>query len=161
MQPLRRRSALTPVLIALCGCAAQTNTAAIRAADEAAILAADQRLLAAAGSHDAEAFAAEFAADGELLFPNRPKARGREAIRETVAADFALPGFNVSWEQSKLMVSQAGDLAVSIGSYHLRLSLAEGPIDDRGKYMTVWRKIDGQWRVAADMINTDAPHPGM
>jgi ketosteroid isomerase-like protein len=58
-----------------------------------------------------------------------------------------------------MKIVSRGHLAVSIGSYHLRLSLAEGRIEDRGKYMTVWRKIDGQWRVAADMINTDAQLP--
>lgn len=161
MQPLQRSIAYVSILTASLGCAPQSNPAVDLAAEEAAIEAVDQRLLAAARSRDAETFAAAFAADGELLFPNRPKATGQDAIREMVAADFAIPGFDVSWEQSKLLIAQSGDLAVSTGSYDLTLSPPEGPIEDRGKYMTVWRKVDGEWRIAADMINTDLPMPGM
>lgn len=160
MQPLQRMVALTSVVV-ISGCAAQTSPAVDLALEEQAISEADQRLLAAAQAGDAAAFAAIFAPDGEMLFPNRPRAIGQEAIQAAAAGDFAVPGFRVTWQQSNVMIAQSGDLAVSTGNYQLTLTPPSGRIDDRGKYMTVWRKVDGEWRVAADMINTDVPMPEM
>jgi ketosteroid isomerase-like protein len=34
------------------------------------------------------------------------------------------------------------------------------PVQERGKYLTVWRKqADGNWRVVIDTFNSDAPPP--
>lgn len=161
MYSWQNRLALVSLLVASAGCAAQSNPVVDAAAEAAAIEAVDQQLLAAARSHDAAAFAAVFAPDGLLLFPNRPIVRGQEAIQQAIAPDFAMPGFSVTWEQSDLMLAASGDLAVSNGTYHLTFSLPDGPVEDHGKYMTVWRKVDGEWRVAADMTNTDVPMPDM
>jgi uncharacterized protein (TIGR02246 family) len=159
VQPLRRKIALTVIAVIAMGCAEESNPAVDVDAEKAAIQEIDQRLQAAAQAKDAAAFAALFAPDGELLFPNRPRSVGQQSIQETVAGDFTIPGFNVNWEQSDIMIAQSGDLAVSTGSYNFTISPPEGPVEDRGKYMTVWRKVDGEWRVAADMINTDIPLP--
>lgn len=158
MQPLQRMLTVTSVLV-ISGCAAQTSPAVDLALEEQAITDVDRRLLAAAQAGDAAAFAALFAPDGQLLFPNRPRVTGREAIQAASAEDFAVPGFRVEWQQSDVRIAQSGDLAVSTGSYQLTLTPPSGRIEDRGKYMTVWRKVDGEWRVAADMINTDLPMP--
>ena len=34
------------------------------------------------------------------------------------------------------------------------------PLTDTGKYVVVWRKIDGKWKAAADIFNSDLPASG-
>ena len=76
---------------------------------------------------------------------------GREAITagwEGLAA--ALPG--TSWEPVMVKVSASGDMAYIYG----RASAvdAEGTATPM-KYLEVWVKIDGEWKVAADMFNAN------
>ena len=144
---------------AAAGCAAGSNPAIDLAAEETAIRAIDQQMLAAANARDAAAFSAVFAPDGALLFPNQPAAIGTEAIRAVVQRDFAVPDFAVTWTAEEYRLAASGDLATSRGTYYLSLSTPDGPFEDQGKFLTVWRKVDGAWRVAADMINSDVPLP--
>lgn len=156
---LRSVAAVMLMLIAGTACATDSRRAVDLAAEEQAIREVDRQLLTAAQSGDAADFAALFAPDGQLLFPNKPAAVGRDAIRQDAEENFAVPGFSVSWEPSRYIISEGGDLAASIGTYNLVLTPPQGRIEDRGKYMTLWRKVNGEWLVAADMINTDVPMP--
>ena len=48
-----------------------------------------------------------------------------------------------------------GDTANEVGTYHM---LAEGGVTaDRGKYVVVWKKEDGEWRLHRDIIATSVP----
>jgi len=152
---VRFYAAVSPVA----GCAAEPAPVADPATQEQAIRAVDQQMLTGAQSKDAAAFAAVFAPDGQLLFPNSPAVTGRDAIQAQAARDFATPDFTVSWEASRYIIAESGDLAASIGTYQLSGTSPAGPFQDHGKYMTLWRKVDGQWLAAADMINTDVPLP--
>ena len=51
------------------------------------------------------------------------------------------------------------DLAVETGAYELTLQPKSGPvIQDKGKYLTVWkRQTDGSWRIVRDINNSDLP----
>lgn len=46
----------------------------------------------------------------------------------------------------------AAEMAYEIGTYRLQL---RGPAQDEGKYLVVWKKAEGRWRVAADMFNSN------
>lgn len=158
---MRLRSVVSIFLFsaAAAGCAAGSNPAIDLAAEEAAIRAVDQQMLAAARAGDVAGFTAVFAPDGALLFPNQPAAIGADAIRAIVERDFAIPDFAVTWTAEEYRIAASGDLATSRGTYHLTLTTPDGPYEDHGKFLTSWRKVDGAWRVAADMINTDVPLP--
>ena len=68
-----------------------------------------------------------------------------------------LPGKSLSWEAKKVEVSRSGDLAYLIGAYRLAMKGAQ----DRGKFVEVWKKQpDGQWKVVADIFNSDLPAAG-
>jgi ketosteroid isomerase-like protein len=73
----------------------------------------------------------------------------------------ASPGFAVAWKATKAEVAQSGDLAYLIGTYELSVNDYSGkPVTDRGKYSEVWKKqADGNWKVVADMFNSDLPLP--
>lgn len=129
------------------------------AAEERAIRDADAAMLRAARAGDADEFAAAFASDGRLLFPYAPAAEGRMAIRERFAENSRAPGFDVRWTTRQVEVSAAGDLAWSTGRYTLAMETPDGPVRDEGKFLSVWEKVGGEWKMAADMIATDLP-PG-
>lgn len=161
MRRITRVSIPTLALAALvlAGCAADTNPVTDLAAEERAIRAVDRRMLAAAQGNDPSTFGAAFTEDGRMLFPNMDAVVGREAITAKATEDFAVPGFTLSWQPTHVEIARSGDLAVSSGTYELALTTPGGPVEDRGKYMTVWRKVDGEWKVAADMMNTSVPLP--
>jgi quercetin dioxygenase-like cupin family protein len=81
-----------------------------------------------------------------------PRASGAAQVRETFAAMMATPGVSVKWEPTKAEVSTSGDVGYTTGAYE---SMANG-VPDKGKYVTVWQKLDGQWKVAEDIFNSDS-----
>ena len=95
----------------------------------------------------------------QLLPPDAPLAVGRDAIRETIAALEAMPGFSIVWAPSNADVGAGGDMAYTVGTYEMGLEGPDGqPVVIAGKYVTVWKKQDdGSWRVAVDMFNADGP----
>lgn len=159
MSRLKAVAACILVVLAAGNCAPDPTPAVDLAAEEAAIRAVDRTFMEAAQAGDAAAFAAVFAPDGQLLFPNEPAVTGREAIRAHAEEMLALPGFSVTWEASRYIIAESGDVAASIGTYDLVMTLPDGPVEDHGKYLTLWQKVDGEWRVAADMTNTSLPLP--
>jgi len=85
------------------------------------------------------------------LPPGYDMLEGREAITagwEGLAT--ALPG--TSWEPVMAKVSSSGDMAYVYGS--VSAVDAEGTATPM-KYLEVWVKIDGEWKVAADMFNAN------
>ena len=132
-----------------------------RAADEAAIREADIAWSKIAEAKQADRHCAYFLDDAVLLGPNEPMAVGKEAIRKMVADLFAMPGFAVKWQPTKVDVSRSGDFGYSLGTYEMSINDPKGtPMADRGKYATVWKKqADGSWKVAVDMFNSDLPVP--
>ena len=45
------------------------------------------------------------------------------------------------------------------GSYELRFDGESGPVRDVGKFIVVWKKVAGEWKVAADIFNSDLKAP--
>src|SRR5262249_23992296 len=68
----------------------------------------------------------------------------------------ALPG---GWKATRAEVARSGDLAYLAGTYDLTVNDSSGkPVNDRGKYVAVWRKqADGKWRPSVNISNTDLP----
>jgi ketosteroid isomerase-like protein len=46
-----------------------------------------------------------------------------------------------------------GDTAYEVGKY--TLSGDSGKVNDRGKYIVIWRKVGGQWKLYRDIFNTN------
>ncbi len=59
------------------------------------------------------------------------------------------------------MVAEAGDLAIDIGAYQMNMSGPKGePIQDVGKYVTIFKKVGEDWKIVVDTYNSDMPLPG-
>jgi hypothetical protein len=48
-----------------------------------------------------------------------------------------------------------GDTAIDEGRY--KLFLGNGQQADHGKYIVIWRKVDGSWKMDLDIWNSSMP----
>jgi ketosteroid isomerase-like protein len=149
--------ALTVTSLLLIGCA---TTATMNNDAEAYIQAASPRFAEAVNRGDWETIGSFYADDAVMMAPNAEVARGSATIRQAWSAFGAMrPRLTLATDR----VVQSCDMAYETGTYQLQLSPAgSAPIQDRGKYVTVWQRIPGgQWKLVADIFNTSLPAPEM
>jgi len=102
---------------------------------------------------DPDKFAAYFGSDGAMYAPGMPLMTGQDAIKKVYAGMSSSPGFTLRWSPNQADIGAAGDLGYTTGTYEL----AMGGGNEKGKYITVWKKqSDGSWKVARDIFNADA-----
>ena len=153
-----KKSSVVGILVA-CAMVMASHAASAQnvdlAAEADAIRALDVEWVAAVAAQDAAATAAFYAPDGAILPTGSPMAQGTDAVAAVWQGLFELPGFVLTFEPTFIEVSAAGDLAYDIGTYALSFDSDQGPVQDNGKYVVVWKKVDGVWKVAADIFNSN------
>jgi len=128
------------------------------AAEERAIRDADARWLKAAQASDATAEAAVFASDGVAYREHVPPLVGPAAFQAYVTKFRAEnPKVKTNWSTNAIQVAEAGDMAVQTGEYHLTGLGPKGEREDTGRFVTVWKKVNGEWKVAHDIGSTTMP----
>ncbi len=149
--------ATTVVSLVLFGCAT-TGTTSKDA--EAHIRAEAPRFMEAFNRADWDAVSRFFADDAVALAPNSEIARGPAAIRQTFSA-FQSMKPRLSFSSDRIV--QSCDMAYEYGTYQMQMSSSAGAaMNDRGKYVTVWRKMPGgEWKIVATSSTTSLPAPGM
>ena len=152
------------VLLLLAGACAQPAPAPPPgpdlAAEERAIRDADAAWLKAAQAHDAAAEAATIAADGIVYRTNQDPATGPagyQALRERDLKEN--PKHMPSWTTDRIQVAASGDLAVQTGTYNVTGLGPKGDVTDTGRFVTVWKKVGGAWKVAHDIGASTVPAP--
>ena len=140
--------------------AANVVAAADPSADEAAIRGQVDRWMQLIKAKDAAAIAGLYAEDGAVMPPNAPIGKGRAAIQQTWASLVATPEFELAIVPEQIVVASSGEMALDRGTYKLAMAPDGKPMTDTGKYVVVWRKVDGQWKAAADIFNSDLPAGG-
>jgi uncharacterized protein (TIGR02246 family) len=118
----------------------------------------DARWLKAAQSGDAAAESVVFAPDGVAYREHLPPLVGPAGYRG-YAAKFRAdnPKASQTWATDNIQVSNAGDIAIQTGEYHLTGLGPNGTGEDRGRFVTVWKKVKGEWKVAHDIGSTTMP----
>jgi ketosteroid isomerase-like protein len=112
----------------------------------------------AASRKDLDSVVSYMADDGETLAPNEPAARGKAAIRASWSNLLSLPGVSVRWEPLRVQVGKSGEIGYTSGTYTLSYTGADGKtVSDRGKYLEVWKKVNGKWKCSSDAYNSDLP----
>ena len=152
------------VIVLAGGCSSPKSSAP--AADTAAISATTDSLnaafLAAITAKDTTALANFYAEDTRVMPPNAPVASGRDAARHTWAEFLGSPGLEFTFASTQKMIAQAGDLVVDIGTYDFKAAPPKGkPIHDVGKYVTIFKKTNGEWKIVVDMFSSDLPPQAM
>ena len=128
------------------------------AAEEKAVRDVSMHWLDLAKSKDAAGQAALFAAEGIAYREHVEPIVGPAAIQAYVTDDNAKnPKGEISWTTTAVTVAAAGELAVETGTYHLTGGGANGTAEDKGTYITVYKKLNGAWKVTADIGSSSMP----
>lgn len=140
--------------VAACGGRAAQRSAA----DSAAVMAASQAYVDAWGHGDTATALGQVSNDIRILISGAPDIVGPEATRKLFADEMAaydVPLLKLNHED--LIVS--GDHAIDIGTYEeIQMPKKGGaPIQGRGRFMTIWRREDGEWRITRYMLNELPP----
>ena len=119
----------------------------------AAIEAANAKFSADFAKGDAAAVAMQYTATAWAFPPNGEIARGREAIAKLWKG--AMEAGIKQVKLTTLEVEAHGDVAHEAGTYVL--TGEGGKTLDTGKYVVVWRRAGGQWKLHRDIWNTSMP----
>lgn len=128
-------------------------------ADEAKLKADLQRWFDDFNAGNAAGVAAQYMEDATIFPPNAPTQTGRAAIQAflgkesegTRAAKFTMKSTATTG------IGVNGDMAWMSGTY--ALTDEKGNNIDVGKYLSVHKKVNGQWLYVRDTWNSDNPPP--
>lgn len=138
-------------LIALAALLALPTTALGQDDAAAAVAAAGQAWEAGWNAGDATAIAAVYAEDATVHPPGSESVQGRDAIEAFWGAALEASGGTTSTIET-VEVAVYGDTAIEVGTY--MDTNADGSHGDHGKFIAVWKNIDGQWYIIHDIFNS-------
>jgi len=117
------------------------------------IAAADDNFMAVFSHGNPTALAELYTEDAQLLPPNSDFVIGKEAIRAFWQGIIDMGIKAVKLEI--IEVASHGDTAIEMSKYTLEDKL--GQALDRGKYIVVWKREGGQWKLHRDIFNSSMP----
>jgi ketosteroid isomerase-like protein len=101
---------------------------------------------------DALVTAAHYADDAQILPPRAPVIDGKPAIAAFFQANidkYISLGNDTTWSVVK------GDIAIEQGTYNVR-NVRVGENVEAGKYIRVWKRVNGAWKLYRDMFSPDS-----
>lgn len=119
------------------------------------IVAANEVFMAAFKRQDAAGLAKLYTDDGQVLPPNSDFITGHEALQ-----GFWSAVMNMGVKEAKLEIVEVediGDTAIEVSNFMMFGN--EGQLLDKGKYMVVWKQVDGNWLLHRDIFNSSMPPP--
>jgi uncharacterized protein (TIGR02246 family) len=126
-------------------------------AEEQAIRRLDDQWNAAIARKDVEANVALYAGDGAVLWPDAPAGRGTAQIRSAWTEMFKATNLKLQLTPEEIHVSTGGDLATDVGQVLAEMDTPQGHVRQSAKYLVVWKKVNGTWKVQYDAFNANAP----
>ena len=146
-----------PALLVLASLAA-TQAAAQETSDVEMIEGLNQQWVAAEASNDHDAAMALLWEDATMYPPNALPIQGHDGIKQLyesiVFSSLELVG--------PLSITVSGDVAASwsLMNYSFSLVGVEGAFDDEAKFVAVWERRNGEWKVIANAWSSNLPLPG-
>ncbi len=127
--------------------------AAQNAAVKAAIDANNKKFGAAIAAGNPAGVAGLYTDDAMVLPPNGEAMSGRPAIEKLFQALVAAGIKEITLTAQE--VEAHGDVATELGAYSVKDGA--GKEIDRGKYIVVWKRVQGQWKLHRDIWNSNLP----
>ena len=123
-----------------------------------AVEGSNERWIAAAVAGDAAGLAKLYAADAVLMPPNMPRATGRAEIESLLSGMFAEMSFDeVAITIDSIHAAQSGELVWVVGGYSDKVTAGGEQSQDKGKYLAVFKDVDGEWLMVADAWSSNLP----
>jgi uncharacterized protein (TIGR02246 family) len=144
--------AAAAMLALVAGCAQKSDVSAVDlAAEEKAIWDRSAEWMTLAQAKDAAAIANTiFLPDGITVFEGVVR-KGSAEIQAGMEKEYSdLPDATLAWTTDSVKVASSGDMAWETGAWTLDPDAAGEAAPISGSFVTVWSKVDGAWRVAAD-----------
>lgn len=102
-------------------------------------------------SNDTAFYMARYCADAEVYSPEMPAIKGREAIRKFFYNDGNNKEAKIDLPAGNFYGSE--ELVVEEGTYSF--PDGKGGSFDKGKFIALWKKEDGAWKLFREIWNTD------
>lgn len=143
------------VILLLLGCSC--NPVADTKAEAEKIRQLDNEWVAATKAGDVEKIMNLFAPDAVSMDPGAPILIGLPAIRKSTEDWLSDKSVTASFKETidAIEVSTSGDLAWDRGTYTILAKTPFGEKEDGGKWVNIWRNIDGQWKVILGISNSN------
>jgi ketosteroid isomerase-like protein len=155
---------LATLLLLLTACSQPRTTTATREradsaavnkqAEERTIRDLEQRWRQALTAKDSAAIGRFYAEDGYYLPQGSDGYEGPQSVGARWVSE---PLMKLERKPKRIEVAEAGDMAYEVGTYEVSW---EEPNNRRGQasgnYVTVWKKVDGEWKTAAYIWNRGA-----
>lgn len=88
-----------------------------------------------------------FFADDASIIHDGQTVTGKDALRAFYQPVFANKDFTLTWSPNHAEASADGTLGYTYGQYEAR----NGTAISRGMYTTIWRRVEGRWKVVLDL----------
>jgi uncharacterized protein (TIGR02246 family) len=131
-----------------------------RAADEKTIREGEIAWNADFAAKDADKIVGHYADAAMLMAPGQPPAQGKDAIRASLNGMLADKNLALSFTAATVEVAKGGDIAYSQGTYALTTTnpKTRRPVNEKGTYVTVYKKqAGGDWKAVEDINTPEAP----
>ncbi|MBZ9628135.1 nuclear transport factor 2 family protein [Psychroflexus sp. CAK1W] len=111
-----------------------------------------QKMGEAMANSNPELLATHFSEDAMLKLPGLKALEGRKAIANAHAMMIEQ---GISIRPMTKEVESFGDTGYEIGTY--QMFNKEGMEVDAGTYSTIWKKVDGDWKLYRDIVSSSTP----
>jgi uncharacterized protein (TIGR02246 family) len=137
---------------------APTGATSDHSADERAIIALDSGWMRNVMAKNVDSLMTYYASDAVSYGFGDAPARGTDGIRslytEMVKGTITNPTMNAG----RVKFSDDGTMAFDDGTYSMTVTPPGGkPSNENGAYLNVWKRIDGQWKLMAEMSTPVPP----
>lgn len=155
MKTSRYLFVLAASALALAACAPPAPPPPDTAADEAALKADPVTWMEEYNAGNADAIAEHYTDDALLMAPGAAAKQGKAAIREYIAAEIAnSKAAGLTFRNGDPTgVGVSGDMGWVSGTFSVLD--ASGTAVDTGKFLSVFRRTSGQWKLIRDTWNSD------
>lgn len=154
--PLLCLGILTITFSACTDHAASTETPAFSLDSVKTEIAASNKLFGESfATGDSSKFVSCYSSDACLFTPNAPRLCGIQAITAFFNGGYQMGIRNIKLNTEE--VSGGETAVVETGSYEL---FADNNVSiDKGKFIVLWKKENGKWKMHRDIYNSDIPLP--
>lgn len=93
--------------------------------------------------------------DAKFMGPHSPSAEGRAAITSALSGIIKAGITGIKLTSKEIW----GDENAITEEGSFELTIKDGTVVDNGKYLVLWKKEDGKWKLHRDMFSSNVPLP--